>query len=80
MLANMACSLDTAQGVSTLPWPRAKALKVFVEPLITKSKEDTTHNRRIVFSRLHKQICRYGAFQKYFSKSSQPSRGIHSYH
>jgi ribosomal protein L17 len=32
---------------------KAKALKVFVEPLITKSKEDTTHNRRVVFSRLH---------------------------
>jgi large subunit ribosomal protein L17 len=31
---------------------KAKALKQFVEPLVTKSKEDTTHNRRIVFSKL----------------------------
>ena len=34
---------------------KAKALKQFVEPLITKSKEDTTHNRRIVFSRLRQK-------------------------
>ena len=34
---------------------RTKALKQFVEPLITKSKEDTTHNRRIVFSRLRQK-------------------------
>src|SRR5690606_36529176 len=32
-----------------------KALKQFVEPLVTKSKEDTTHNRRIVFSRLRQK-------------------------
>ena len=41
------CSLSLA-----LPLAKAKALKKFVEPLITKSKSDTTHNRRIVFSRI----------------------------
>ena len=52
MLANMACSLIEHKRINTT-LAKAKALKVFVEPLITKSKEDTTHNRRVVFSRLH---------------------------
>ena len=52
MLANMACSLIQHKRINTT-LAKAKALKVFVEPLITKSKEDTTHNRRVVFSRLH---------------------------
>ena len=52
MLANMACSLIQHKRINTT-LAKAKALKVFVEPLITKSKEDTTHHRRVVFSRLH---------------------------
>ncbi|MBC2846626.1 50S ribosomal protein L17 [Winogradskyella flava] len=51
MLANMACSLIEHKRINTTT-AKAKALKQFVEPLITKSKEDTTHNRRIVMSRL----------------------------
>lgn len=51
MLANMACSLIEHKRINTTV-AKAKALKVFIEPLVTKSKEDTTHNRRIVFSRL----------------------------
>jgi len=51
MLANMACSLIEHKRINTTV-AKAKALRVFVEPLITKSKEDTTHNRRIVFSYL----------------------------
>ena len=51
MLANMACSLIEHKRINTT-LAKAKALKQFVEPLVTKSKEDTTHNRRIVFSRL----------------------------
>ena len=51
MLANMACSLIEHKRINTTV-AKAKALKVFVEPLVTKSKEDTTHNRRIVFSYL----------------------------
>lgn len=51
MLANMACSLIEHKRINTTV-AKAKALKVFVEPLVTKSKEDTTHNRRIVFSKL----------------------------
>ena len=49
MLANMACSLIEHKRINTTV-AKAKALKQFVEPLVTKSKEDTTHNRRTVFS------------------------------
>ena len=51
MLANMASSLILKKRITTTV-AKAKALKSYVEPLITKSKEDTTHNRRIVFSYL----------------------------
>ena len=51
MLANMACSLIEHKRINTTV-AKAKALRQYVEPLITKSKEDTTHNRRIVFSNL----------------------------
>ena len=54
MLANMACSLIEHKRINTTV-AKAKALKQFVEPMITKSKEDTTHNRRIVFARLRQK-------------------------
>ena len=50
-LSNMACSLIMHKRINTTV-AKAKALKSYVEPLITKSKEDTTHNRRVVFSYL----------------------------
>ncbi|MEG1729533.1 MAG: 50S ribosomal protein L17 [Bacteroidaceae bacterium] len=51
MLSNMACSLIKHKRITTTV-AKAKALKKFVEPLITKSKDDSTHSRRIVFSNL----------------------------
>jgi len=54
MLANMACSLIENKRINTTT-AKAKALKQFVEPLITKSKSDTTQNRRIVFARLRQK-------------------------
>lgn len=51
MLANMTCSLIEHKRINTTV-AKAKALRVFAEPLITKSKSDTTHNRRIVFAYL----------------------------
>lgn len=51
MLANMASSLILSKRIETTV-EKAKALKMYVEPLITKSKEDTTHSRRVVFSYL----------------------------
>ena len=51
MLANMASSLILSKRIETTV-EKAKALKMYVEPLITKSKEDTTHSRRVVFGYL----------------------------
>lgn len=51
MLSNMATSLILHKRISTTV-AKAKALRTYVEPLITKSKEDTTHSRRVVFSYL----------------------------
>ena len=51
MLSNMASSLILHKRIETTV-AKAKAVKKFVEPLVTKSKEDTTHSRRIVFSYL----------------------------
>lgn len=49
LMANMASSLLLHKRISTT-LAKAKALRMYVEPLITKSKDDTTHSRRIVFS------------------------------
>ena len=51
MLSNMAASLILNKRISTTV-PKAKALKIYVEPLITKSKNDNTNSRRVVFSYL----------------------------
>lgn len=51
MLSNMACSLIEHKRINTTV-AKAKALRVFVEPLLTKAKEDTTQNRRTVFAYL----------------------------
>ena len=51
MLSNMASSLILHKRISTT-LAKAKALRTFVEPLITRSKDDSTHNRRMVFSYL----------------------------
>jgi large subunit ribosomal protein L17 len=54
MLANMACSLIEHKRINTTV-AKAKALKQFVEPMITKSKLDTTHNRRLVMAKLRQK-------------------------
>jgi large subunit ribosomal protein L17 len=55
MLANMACSLIEHKRINTTD-AKAKALRQFIEPLITKSKTDNTHNRRVVFSYLRNKF------------------------
>ncbi|QFZ53840.1 50S ribosomal protein L17 [Oceanihabitans sp. IOP_32] len=54
MLANMSCSLIQHKRINTTV-AKAKALQQFIEPMITKSKEDTTHNRRIVMAKLRQK-------------------------
>lgn len=51
MLSNMACSLIMHKRISTT-LAKAKALRIYVEPILTRAKEDTTANRRLVFSEL----------------------------
>ena len=51
MLSNMATSLILHKRISTT-LAKAKELKKYVEPLVTRAKEDTTHNRRVAFSYL----------------------------
>jgi large subunit ribosomal protein L17 len=51
MLANMAASLILHKKIKTTT-AKAKALRIYVEPLLTKSKDDSTHSRRVVFSYL----------------------------
>ena len=51
MLANMACSLIRYKRITTTV-AKAKALRKYIEPIITKSKDDTTNSRRVVFSYL----------------------------
>ena len=51
LLSNLACSLILNKRITTTV-AKAKALQSYVEPIITKSKEDSTHSRRIVFSYL----------------------------
>ena len=55
MLANMANSLFEHKRITTSS-TKAKALKIFVEPLITKPKTDTLHNRRLCFSKLRNKL------------------------
>ena len=56
MLSNMATSLILHKRITTTT-AKAKALRTYVEPLITKSKEDSTHSRRVVFSYLKDKDC-----------------------
>ena len=55
MLANMAVSLFEHKRITTTS-TKAKALKIFVEPLITRSKNDSVHNRRLCFSKLRNKL------------------------
>ena len=58
MLANMASSLILHKRINTT-LAKAKALRTYVEPLLTKAKEDTTHSRRVVFSYLQNKEAVY---------------------
>ena len=66
MLANMAISLIMHKRITTTV-AKAKALKKYVEPLITRAKEDTTNNRRVVFSYLQNKF----AIKELFSVVSE---------
>ncbi len=62
MLSNMATSLIMHKRVNTT-LAKAKALRKYIEPLITKSKNDTTHSRRLAFGQLHNKYAVTELFQ-----------------
>ena len=74
MLANMACSLIKHKRIFTTV-PKAKELRKFVEPLITKSKEDTTHSRRTVFRNLQDKHTVTELFQEVSQKIGDRAGG-----
>ena len=74
MLSNMATSLIMHKRIETTT-AKAKALRVYVEPLISRSKEDTTHNRRIVFSYLHSKEAVNELFREVSQKVAQRPGG-----
>lgn len=67
MLANMAISLIMHKRITTT-LAKAKALKKYVEPLITKSKDDTTNSRRVVFSYLQNKYAVTELFKEIAAK------------
>lgn len=70
LLSNLACELISHKRIVTT-LAKAKALRVYVEPLITKSKENTTHQRRVVFSYLNDKR----AIKELFSAVSEKVAG-----
>jgi large subunit ribosomal protein L17 len=74
MLANMASSLILHKRISTTV-AKAKSLRSYVEPLITKSKEDSTHSRRIVFGYLQNKQAVSELFREVAGKIAQRPGG-----
>lgn len=74
MLSNMATSLIMHKRISTT-LAKAKALRTFVEPLITKSKEDTTHSRRVVFSMVKNKFAVSELFREISGKVAERQGG-----
>lgn len=74
MLANMASSLILHKRINTT-LAKAKALRLYVEPLLTKSKEDTTNSRRVVFSYLQDKVAVAELFKDISPKIAQRPGG-----
>lgn len=67
MLSNMATSLIMHKRITTT-LAKARALRTYVEPMITRSKDDTTHSRRLVFSKLQSKEAVTELFQNVSTK------------
>ena len=74
MLSNMATSLILHKRIATTI-AKAKALKSFIEPLITRSKEDSTHSRRVVFSYLKNKTATAELFREISPKIAERPGG-----
>ena len=74
MLANMATSLILHKRITTTT-AKAKALRTYIEPLITKSKEDSTHSRRVIFSYLQNKTAVAELFREVSPKIAERPGG-----
>lgn len=74
MLSNMAASLFLHKRINTT-LAKAKALRTYVEPLITKAKDDTTHSRRVVFSYLQNKFAVTELFREISTKVGERPGG-----
>ena len=74
LLSNMACSLIEHKRIFTTV-AKAKALRTYVEPLINRSKNDTTHSRRVVFSYLQNKDAVSTLFKDIASKIAERNGG-----
>ena len=74
LLSNMAASLLLNKRINTTV-AKAKALRTYVEPLITRSKDDSTHSRRVVFSYLQNKIAVSELFREIAPKVSNRPGG-----
>ena len=74
MLSNMATSLIMHKRISTT-LAKAKALRTYVEPIVTRSKEDTTHSRRMVFSELQNKFAVTELFREISPKIAERPGG-----
>jgi large subunit ribosomal protein L17 len=74
MLANMASSLVLHKRINTT-LAKAKVLRTYIEPLITKSKDDSTHSRRIVFSYLKNKFAVNELFREVSTKVAERQGG-----
>jgi len=74
MLSNMAASLILHKRITTT-LAKAKALRTYVEPLITKSKDDSTHSRRVVFSYLQNKLAVTELFREVSKKIAERPGG-----
>lgn len=78
MLSNMATSLILHKRIFTT-LAKAKALRVYVEPLINRAKEDTTASRRVVFRYLQSKGGCYRIVQRNFGEDSRSPRRVYPY-
>jgi large subunit ribosomal protein L17 len=74
MLSNMAASLILHKRITTT-LAKAKALRSYIEPLITKSKDDSTHSRRVVFSYLQNKLAVTELFREVSKKIAERPGG-----
>lgn len=78
LLRNMAIALITHKRIKTT-LPKAKALRKFIEPILTRAKDNTTHSRRVIFSYLQNKDAVNELFNEVGPKIAERPGGIRTY-